>query len=45
MSEKILDPKDYFLIHGKLYYCKVLKYKVEDGELSKLVEGEFFPVE
>lgn len=45
VSEKILDPKDYFLIHGKLYYCKVLKYKVEDGELGKLVEGEFFPVE
>lgn len=45
VSEKILDPKDYFLIHDKLYYCKVLKYKVEDGELSKLVEGEFFPVE
>lgn len=45
VTDKILDPKDYFLIHNKRYYCKVLKYKVENGELGRVVEGEFFPVE
>ena len=45
VTRKWLDPKDYFLIRGKRYYCKVLKYKVENCELSPLVEGEFFPVE
>ena len=45
LTDKILDPKMIFQFRNKRYYCKQLKYNIEDGLLSKCVEGEFYPIE
>lgn len=41
-SNKILDPKNIFLIRNKRYYCKELHYLVRADGLDPIVEGTFY---
>lgn len=45
LTTEILDPKLIYQFRNKRYYCAQLKYSVENGELGKMVEGEFYPIE
>lgn len=38
------DPRNLFVIANKKFYCEELKYRVDGGRLSDIVEGTFFPL-
>lgn len=42
IADRFLDPRMKFVINNRLFYCKQLKYKVENGRMSDEVEGEFY---
>ena len=38
-----LDPRRKFVIANRLFYCQQLRYRIENGKMSDIVEGLFFP--
>ena len=40
---RMLDPMSLFNIDNRLFFCKELRYKVEKGALTNVVEGKFYP--
>lgn len=44
LTNKILDPKKIYIIHNVKYACASLEYKIENGKLSKMVTGIFYPM-
>lgn len=40
---KKLKPTCMYIINNRKFYCKSLKYTIENGRISKLIEGRFFP--
>lgn len=44
VSEKIMDPRNIFVIHNLQLYCKYLLYKINMKGIQKEVEGVFYPV-
>jgi hypothetical protein len=38
------DARNTFVIANKRFYCQELKYKIDGGKVSEVVEGTFFPV-
>ena len=42
-TKKMLDPRAKFIIHSRLFYCRRLKYSVENCRMSEICEGEFHP--
>lgn len=43
ITTKKLKPTCIYIINNRKFYCKSLKYTVENGEISKVIEGRFFP--
>lgn len=43
ITPKKLVPTSIYIINNRKFYCKSLKYTVENGKISKIVEGRFFP--
>ncbi|MCQ2257589.1 MAG: hypothetical protein MJZ41_06295 [Bacteroidaceae bacterium] len=44
LTNNILDPKKIYIIHNVKYACASLEYKIENGKLSKVVTGIFYPM-
>lgn len=44
ITTKELSPTSVYIINNRRFYCKSLKYTVENGERAKIIEGRFFPV-
>lgn len=42
-TNKFLDPRKKFVIANRLLYCQQLRYKLEQGKISDIVEGVFYP--
>lgn len=42
---RMMDARKMFVIGGRLYYCKELKYEVTNNRVSDIVEGVFYPAE
>lgn len=40
---RMMDARKMFVIGGRLYYCKELKYEVTNNRMRDLVEGVFYP--
>lgn len=43
--DTVLDPKRIFVIRGRAFYCKELKYTINAKGLDKICEGTFFPIQ
>lgn len=43
ITTSFLDPRRKFVIANRLFYCQQLRYKVEKGRMSEVVEGIFYP--
>lgn len=44
ITNQNLSPTSIYIIDNRRFYCKSLKYTVENGVRSNIVEGRFFPV-
>ena len=42
-THEMLNPMSLYNIDNRLFYCKDLRYRVENGELTNIVEGKFYP--
>ena len=42
-TSRMLDPMALFNIDNRLFFCKELRYKVDRGALTNVVEGKFYP--
>lgn len=43
LTERFLDPRRKFVIANRLFYCQQLRYRLEKGKISEVVEGVFYP--
>ncbi len=43
VTNRFLDPRKKFVIANRLFYCQQLHYKLENGKMSGIVEGIFWP--
>lgn len=42
-THEMLDPMHLYNIDNRLFYCKELRYPIENGVLGNIVEGKMFP--
>lgn len=43
VTTSFLDPRKKFVVSNRLFYCQQLRYKIENGRMSEIVEGVFYP--
>lgn len=43
VTREFLDPRKKFVIANRLFYCRQLRYKMENGVMNEIVEGLFYP--